>query len=510
MFHGLESTRILSLICFLPLAGALAVLLAGGRHPAAAPRRIAAGVALLDLLLALPLWFAFERDGPRFQFRERLPWIPGMGVDYALGLDGLSLLLVLLTTLLGLLASLASWSSVRTRAKEYYALLLLLQTAVLGTFLALDAFLFYTFWQVALVATYLVIALWGGPRRRAAASWFLLPNLAGSALLLLGFLALHLWHGPGLLGRPGLGRGWSFSIERFQEMAGQIPPDLQLWIFAALVLGLAVRVPVFPGHGWLLEAQSEAPAASSALLGGVVLATGIYGFVRLPLPILPAASVRLLPWMAALSLLGLFTGVMVAFRRDARARIAHASVAHLGLAMLGLCSLDAAGLTGGLLQTVSHGLWTGALVLLLGGLAERRGSCRIAELGGLAAEMPRLAGFFLVFTLAAAGVPGLNGFVGGFTLLLGAFDRVWWWAALGALGMVLMAAALLRTYRQAFLGPLDNPENRGLPDLTPRESACLVPLVLLCLWIGLHPQPFLVVLDGPVRHVLAQLAKAGG
>ena len=511
MFDWLESVRILSLICFVPLAGALVALFAFRREQAAAIRKFATGVALLDFLLSVPLWFAFDRGGALFQFREQLPWIPTIGVDYALGVDGIALLLVLLTTLLGFLAFLSSWSAIATREKEYYVFLLLLQTGMLGVFMALDFFLFYVFWEVMLVPMYFLIGIWGGPRRLYAAIKFFLYTLAGSVLMLLGILALYFYNGPGLsrLGWEGLGQGWTFSILRFHEIGPGMPADLQFWIFLALFLGFAIKVPMVPFHTWLPDAHVEAPTAGSVILAGVLLKMGTYGFVRFSLPILPDATVRLLPWMAGLSIVAILYGALVAMaQKDMKKLVAYSSVSHLGFVTLGLFALNPPGLSGSVLQMINHGISTGALFLLVGVIYERRHTRLIADYGGLSAVMPRYATIFLIITMASIGLPALNGFVGEATILIGVFDRVWWWAVLAALGIVLGAAYMLWMYQRVFFGPLDKPENQGLADLDRRELACLLPLVLLCFWIGLYPQPFFRLLERPVRYVVERVDPA--
>jgi NADH-quinone oxidoreductase subunit M len=501
----MRNLPILSILCYLPLAGALVVMFAFRNDQGRAIRRFATGVAFLDFLLSLPLWFLFDRNGELFQFRESAPWIDSIGVRYEFGIDGVALLLVLLTTLLGALAFLSSWSAIRTREKEYYVFLLLLQTGMLGVFMAMDFFLFYVFWEVMLVPMYFLIGIWGGPRRLYASIKFFLYTLAGSVLMLLGILALYFFNAGGLLGWKGLGNPASFSILQFHQIGAAIPGDLQLWIFLALFFAFAVKVPMFPFHTWLPDAHVEAPTAGSVILAGVLLKMGTYGFLRFSLPILPDATVLLLPWLAGLSIIGILYGALVAMAQtDMKKLVAYSSVSHLGFVMLGLFALNEAGLNGGILQMINHGLSTGALFLLVGVIYERRHTRMIAEYGGLSAVMPVYATVFLIITMASIGLPTLNGFVGEFTILVGAFHRVWWWGLLAVLGIVLGAAYMLWMYQRVFFGPLDNPENRALPDLNRRELLYLIPLVLLCFWIGLYPRPFFRVLEKPVNYVAAK------
>jgi len=509
MFDWLDKIPILSIICYLPLLGALVIMfgMKGGDGAAgAAIRKFATAVACVDFLLSVPLWFAFQRGGEIFQFRESLPWIDAIGARYEFGIDGIALLLVLLTTFLGVLAFLSSWAAIQTREKEYYIFLLLLQTGMLGVFMAMDFFLFYVFWEVMLLPMYFLIGIWGGKRKLYAAIKFFLYTLVGSVLMLLGILALYFYNTGGLLGWKGLGHAPTFSILRFHDIGAQIPPDLQFWIFLAFFVGFAIKVPMFPFHTWLPDAHVEAPTAGSVILAGVLLKMGTYGFVRFSLPILPAATRQCLPWVAGLAIVGILYGALVAMaQKDMKKLVAYSSISHLGFVMLGLFALNGPGLNGGVLQMINHGLSTGALFLLVGVIYERRHTRMIAEYGGLSAVMPLYATVFLIITMSSIGLPALNGFVGEFTILVGAFNRAWWWALLAALGIVLGAAYMLWMYQRVFFGPLTNPENKGLADLNRRELVYLVPIVLLCFWIGIYPRPFFRVLEKPVDYVVSKV-----
>jgi NADH-quinone oxidoreductase subunit M len=509
MFDWVHNVPILSIVCYLPLAGALAIIFGMKGEQGERIRKFATAVAFVDFLLSLPLWFAFDPAGDGanlFQFRESASWIESIGARYEFGIDGIALLLVLLTTLLGVVAFLSSWSAIHTREKEYYVFLLLLQTGMLGVFMAMDFFLFYVFWEVMLVPMYFLIGIWGGPRKLYASIKFFLYTLVGSVLMLLGILALYFYNSGGLLGWKGLGNPATFSILKFHEIGAAIPPDLQVWIFLAFFVGFAIKVPMFPFHTWLPDAHVEAPTAGSVILAGVLLKMGTYGFVRFSLPILPTATWKLLPWMAAISIIGILYGAMVAMaQKDMKKLVAYSSVSHLGFVTLGLFALNGPGLNGSVLQMINHGLSTGALFLLVGVIYERRHTRLIAEYGGLSAVMPFFATIFLIITMSSIGLPALNGFIGESTILIGAFNRVWWWALLAALGIVLGAAYMLWMYQRVFFGPLTNAENKTLKDLSGREVLYLMPLVLLCFWIGLYPRPFFRILEKPVQYIVTRV-----
>ncbi len=508
MFDWTHQIPILSLICFLPLVGALICLLLKDGETV---RRFATGVAVVDMLLSLPLWFSFDRGGDLFQFNESLSWIPSIGARFEFGIDGMALLLILMTTILGVLAFVASWSSISERKKEYYIWLLLLQTGMLGTFMALDLFLFYVFWEVMLVPMYFIIGIWGGPRKRYAAIKFFLYTLLGSVLMLLGILALYFYNGGGFLGLEGLGNDPTFSVLKFHEIGAGMPLKLQCWIFLAFFIGFAIKVPMFPFHTWLPDAHVEAPTAGSVILAGVLLKMGTYGFVRFALPIVPEGTLEWLPWVAALSLIGIVYGALVAMaQKDMKKLVAYSSVSHMGFVMIGLFALNVAGLRGGILQMINHGLSTGALFLLVGIIYERRHTRMISEYGGLSSVMPMYATIFLIITMSSIGLPTLNGFVGEFTILVGAFLRNPWWAVVAATGIVLGAAYMLWMFQRVFFGPISNPENEGLSDLTRRELGYLLPIVVFCFWIGLYPKPFFDVLEKPVDYVVAKIVAVEG
>jgi len=497
--------HLLSIVIGTPLAGGLLLLLPVFKSRDEAVRRASTAVAFLGFLVSLPLWVSFDTGAEGFQFVERVSWIPGLGVEYFLGVDGVSALLVLLTTLLGFVAILSSWTAITSRVRTYCALMLLLQAGMLGVFCALDVFLFYVFWEIALVPMYFLIGIWGGPRRLYAAIKFLLYTLLGSALMFLGILALY-FHSRTFSGFEATG---TFDLTRWYLMAPSLSPPLQQWVFLAFFVGFAIKVPMFPFHTWLPDAHVEAPTAGSVILAGVLLKLGTYGFFRFSLPLLPEATRRAVPWLVALSIVAIVYGALVTLvQRDVKRLIAYSSVSHMGMVMLGMFTLNRLGLEGSVLQMVNHGLSTGGLFLVVGILYERRHTRMIADFGGLGHVMPVYAAFTLVIALASMGLPLLNGFVGEILVLLGAYQANKMWAFWAVVGIVLGAAYLLWLYQRLFWGDLTQEANRRLRDVSAREVATLLPLAALCLWIGVYPRPFLEYLHKPAASVAAAVAAA--
>jgi NADH-quinone oxidoreductase subunit M len=495
--------HLLSIITYTPLAGAAILLLPFFRKNDDAVRWFANVVGAVGFLVSLPLWFWFDRGKEGFQFVEKADWIPSIGVSYLFGVDGISTLLILLTTLLGTISILSSWTAITERVRQYYVFLLLLQAGMLGVFCALDMFLFYVFWEVMLVPMYFLIGIWGGARRLYAAIKFFLYTLAGSVVMLLGILALY-FHSKKL---PGFEQTGTFDVTRWYEMG--IPTDLQFWCFLAFFLGFAIKVPMFPFHTWLPDAHVEAPTAGSVILAGVLLKMGTYGFIRFSLPLFPQATLQAVPWVVTLSIIGIvYAGLVTLVQKDMKKLIAYSSVSHLVLVMLGMFALNPLGLEGSVLQMINHGLSTGGLFLIVGLIYERRHTKDIAQFGGLAHVMPVYATFTLVIFLASMGLPLLNGFIGEFMILQAAFaaNRIWaYWAVSG---VVIGAAYLLWLYQRVFWGKVTNEENAHLKDLNTRELATLVPLVVLCFWIGIYPKPFLAFLHGPAQSLAATIQPA--
>src|SRR6478736_351020 len=477
--------HILSIILFTPLAGAL-LLIFVPKEQKDAIRWIANIVALAGLLVSVPLvpWFWVQRFEPGFKFMEGSAnnWIPSIGAGYVLGIDGISFLLIMLTTLLGWISILSSWTAIENRVKEYYVWFLVLQTGMLGVFMALDFFLFFVFWEAMLVPMYLLIGIWGGPRKLYAAIKFFLYTLIGSVLMLLSVLFLYFYN--------------------FHQ-TGQY--TFTILLFLAFFLAFAIKVPMFPFHTWLPDAHVEAPTAGSVILAGVLLKMGTYGFVRFALPFFPDVVMhpKVRGWMIALSIIGIIYGALVSLmQKDMKKLVAYSSVSHLGFCTLGIFAVTPLGLSGSVLQQINHGISTGALFLIVGILYERRHTRDISEYGGISNVMPVYATSTMIAFLSSMGLPLLNGFVGEFTILQGTFMENWKWAAWAVPGVILAAAYLLWLYQRVFFGTVTNPKNEKLHDLTPRELLTFAPLVIIAFWIGLYPKPFFQILEQPVNQIV--------
>ena len=500
--------HILSIILFTPLLGAI-VLLFVPKDNKAAIRWIANLFALAGFLISIPLvpmfWAQRFDTSHAFKFIEGAPntWIPTIGAGYYLGIDGISFLLIMLTTMLGWISILSSWTAIENRVKEYYIWFLVLQTGMLGVFMALDFFLFFVFWEAMLVPMYLLIGIWGGPRKLYAAIKFFLYTLAGSVLMLLGILFLYFNH-------HSLTNTYTFSIPELYKTAPQIFFNPQYGstyatlLFFCFFLAFAIKVPMFPFHTWLPDAHVEAPTAGSVILAGVLLKMGTYGFVRFSLPFFPAVvmGAKVRGWMIFLSIVAIIYGALVSLmQKDMKKLVAYSSVSHLGFCTLGIFALNPVALSGSVLQQINHGISTGALFLIVGVLYERRHTREISEYGGISNVMPVYATITMIMFLSSMGLPLLNGFVGEFTILQGTFMENWKWAAWAVPGVILAAAYLLWLYQRVFFGPVTNPKNEKLHDLTPREIATFVPLIIMALWIGLYPKPFFQILEQPTVQI---------
>jgi NADH-quinone oxidoreductase subunit M len=484
-----QSSTILSAVIFLPLVGAVLLMLFP-RGEKALLRGAAFTIALVDFLLSLLLWRGFRADGPLFQFEGGGDggWISALGASYHVGIDGVSLALVLLTTLLMPIILLSAHSAVTHRVKEFVIAFLVLETAMLGTLCALDLVLFYVFWEAMLFPMYLLIGVWGGERRIYATVKFFLYTMVGSVLMLVAILYLH--YQTGLT---------SFEYADFMLLArqGRLTPEAERFAFIAFALAFAIKVPMFPLHTWLPDAHVEAPTAGSVVLAGVLLKMGTYGFYRFAIPLFPHAAVELAPYIAILAVVGIIYGALVAWvQADVKKLVAYSSVSHLGFVMLGLVAGSAEAASGAVLQMLNHGLSTPALFLAVGVIYERRHTRLIDQFGGLSKEMPLYAVVFGLAMFSSVGLPGLTGFVGEFLVLSGTFlgktpslvGWTWELTALAATGVILGAVYMLSMFQKVMFGPVKNPKNRGLPDLTAREAFVFLPLIILFFVLGLYPK----------------------
>ena len=491
-------TNPLVILIAFPLAGAALIALIGSRQTRLI-RWLALAVTLIEFGLSLWLLARFNPADGNLQLMVDQPWVNlfDLPVRLLLGVDGLSLLMVLLTTLLTPIAILSTWTAVEDRVKGFMLFFLLLESAMLGVFLALDLVLFFLFWELTLIPMYFLIGIWGGARRIMAAIKFFLFTMAGSILMLVAIL--YMTNAAGTASLP----------ELMQQRA--LFSGAALWLFLAFGIAFAIKVPMWPLHTWLPDAHVEAPTAGSVILAAVLLKMGAYGFLRFNLSLFPQTFVQLAPWIGGLAVVGILYGAAVAYaQKDLKKLVAYSSVSHLGFVMLGIAALNPQGLAGAVLQMVNHGVSTGALFLFVGMLYERRHTRDLADFGGLWKVMPILGTLTLIIMLSSVGLPGLNGFVGEFNILLGAFGSSalgsFWFAALAALGVVLAAAYLLKMFEQTFLGPIKHEENRALLDLNPREIITLLPLLVLMFWIGLYPAPFLNLLNPTVMQILSLVA----
>jgi len=488
---------LLSLVLFTPLAGAILLLFVNKRAENAI-RWIANVFAFAGFVVSLPLWFSYNSQDPGWQFVEKMEWIPSLGAQYFLGVDGFSCLLILLTTLMGCISVLSSWTAITQRVKEYYIFLLVLQTGMIGAFVSLDFLLFFLFWEVMLVPMYFLIGIWGSDRRLYSAIKFFLYTLVGSVVMLLGILALYFSYHTA----TGV---YTFDITLFQQ--ANFNTNLQWWVFLAFFLGFAIKVPMFPFHTWLPDAHTDAPTAASVILAAILLKMGTYGFIRFSLPILPDASRAFVPMMVFLSVIGIVYGALVAMaQRDWKRLVAYSSVSHMAMVMIGMFALNPVGITGSIIQQINHGISTGALFLIVGIVYERRHTRMISEYSGLSSVMPVYAAVFMFMMLSSIGMPALNGFVGELLILQGVFVVSKLWAAFAGTGIILGAAYMLWLYQRTMFGKIDNPKNEHLKDLNLREFATFLPLIILALWIGIYPSPFLKRLDTSVSRVVARVS----
>jgi NADH-quinone oxidoreductase subunit M len=492
---------LLNVVLFLPLAGALVAAILprgeGSQH-----KTWALLVSVATFLTSLGLWFGFDpaRSAPEFQFETNVSWIASLGIRYHVGLDGMALLLVLLTTALAPVVILAAWNEIEDRVKEFFIALLFLETAMIGTFAALDLILFYVFYEAILVPMYLLIGIWGSENRVYATVKFFVYTFAASVLMLVAILYVYV-HG---------GRTFDYVAVRG---ALQVSPTTGALLFGAFALAFAVKVPMFPVHTWLPDAHTEAPTAGSVILAGVLLKMGTFGFLRYAMPLFPEAALRYRGWIAAIAVFGIAYGALMCFvQKDMKRLVAYSSVSHMGFVVLGLMAISAEGLSGSIYQMLNHGVSTGGLFLLVGMLKERRHTRLISEYGGIAKQVPWLATLFLVVTFSSVGLPGTNGFIGEFLILSGTWlsrlPHAGWYAALAATGVVLGAVYMLTLVQKVFFGKITNPENRHIPDLSVREAFVMLPIVVAIVAMGLVPQPLLANARPSVDRLIARMQAA--
>ena len=496
----------LTILTFLPLVGIL-ILFFVPSSAKSTLRWVALITSLVVFALSLGVLWLFDVANPDLQLVAQYDWITvaGWNIQYYMGVDGLSILLVLLTTFLTPISILSTWTAVEERVKDFMIFFLLLEVGMLGVFLAQDLFLFYIFWEFTLVPMYFLIGIWGGPRRIYAAIKFFLYTMAGSILMLLAILWLGIY-------------GGTFSVPELIEQ-GNIPANVQMWLFLAFAAAFAIKVPMWPLHSWLPDAHVEAPTAGSVILAGVLLKMGTYGFLRFNIPLFPEAALQAAPWIALLATIGIIYGAAVSYAQaDVKKLVAYSSVSHLGFVMLGMFALNPQGIAGAILQMINHGLSTGALFLLVGMIYEQTHTREIKVYGGLWKITPVFGAIMLIVSLSSMGLPGLNGFVGEFTILLGAFGSQAignaWYAAISALGVIMAAVYILYMFQKMFLGPqgeiVDEVKHHGhsLRDLNWREIATIAPLLLFIFWIGLYPKPFFALMAPSVDKLVAALQTA--
>jgi NADH-quinone oxidoreductase subunit M len=488
---------ILSIVTFLPLAGAI-LLIFVNKERTTLLKYIALLLTLVTFIISLALYFNFNPQTADPQFVEKGSWI-GYGIDYHIGIDGISLWLIILTTFLFPITIISSWKYIQKRIKEYLIFMLILETGIIGVFVSLNLFLFYVFWEAMLIPMYFLIGIWGGKRKVYATIKFVLFTMFGSLLMLVAIFFLYSTY------YKAAGT-YSFNIFDLYKLV--LNPQIQIWLFLAFALAFAIKVPMFPFHTWLPDAHVEAPTAGSVILAAVLLKMGTYGFLRFAIPMFPDALQKCLPYLGALCIIGIiYGGLMALIQKDIKSLVAYSSVSHMGLIMLAVFAMNFEGIQGALYQMLNHGLSTGALFLCVGILYERAHTRLIKDFGGVSKQMPIFAAFFLICLLSSVGLPGLNGFVGEIMCLFGIFKANQVWAILGVTTVIIAAAYLLWMYQRVMHGPITNNRVKSFPDLNKREILYLVPIVIMMFWMGVYPQTFLRKMDVSIENLVKLVEK---
>lgn len=494
---------LLSFIIFSPLIGVVTLLFLNSEKKNLI-RIVSVASSILTFVISLLLYFRFDDTIEGFQFYMSVEWIKSFGIGYTLGIDGISLLLIMITTLLTPIAIISSWSSVQKSIKGYYVMLLLLEVGMLGVFSSLDLFLFYIFWEIILIPMYFIIGLWGGENRIYASVKFFIYTMFGSLLMLVAIIWL-------INAIAGLNGGvYSANMLRLFDLSPDLAREVQIWLFLAFALSFLIKVPLFPFHTWLPDAHTEAPTAGSVILAGVLLKMGTYGLIRFCIMLFPEAAMYFTPAISILAVIGIIYGALVSMvQTDVKRLVAYSSVSHMGFVVLGIFALNQESMQGAVIQMINHGLSTGALFLLVGMIYDRRHTRKISEFGGLAKQIPVFSAIFMIVMLSSIGLPGLNGFIGEFLILIGAFKSTFlaniWYSIFAATGVILSAVYMLWMYQRVIFGKLTNPANKELHDLNKREIGILIPIILFIVWIGVYPSMFLNKSEKSVKMVIDRM-----
>jgi NADH-quinone oxidoreductase subunit M len=498
----MENSHLITYLLLVPLFGGLLLLFIGNKKENSI-RYFGVAVSIITFLISLVIYFNFKMDNPSFQFVHKFNWIANLHISYIVGIDGLSLLLVLLTTFLTPLTLISSWSSINKKVKEFTFFMLMLEVGMLGVFVSLDLFLFYIFWEAMLIPMYFIIGIWGGDNRVYASIKFFLYTFFGSLLMLVAIIWLAVY------ASTPLGH-FSTNLVELYKVGPEVPQNIQNWMFLAFTFSFAIKVPIFPLHTWLPDAHVQAPTAGSVILAGVLLKMGTYGLLRFCLPLFPQASIKFAPVISILAIVGIIYGALVAMvQKDMKKLVAYSSVAHLGFVVLGIFALTQESVQGAVIQMLNHGLSTGALFLLVGIIYERTHTREISEYGGIVKIVPIYAAFLMIASLSSIGLPGLNGFVGEFLILLGSFKSMvlnsWWYTIFAASGVIFAAVYLLWMYQRVVFGEVKNPKMNELNDMNNRELLVLIPIFIFIVWIGIYPSTFLNVSKQSSKKIIEQV-----